>query len=208
MDLIKKWIFYDLFRFFLDCWSSKINELWRRKSRFFSVSLRGETSLPSVGVASDDRRGDVRQSELGYRRDLFEHAVAVADALRNVGARVSGEDGDRLGRVDDHTGEVLAEAGRKREDHERLVEVLRRLQGVRAVAEFPDLDAGVRERRRHLQGGEEFAPGPADTQHPVTILPLDSTRFLYTSACNNGSISFPFARCRYLSIFGILLLIN
>ena len=66
------------------------------------------STLPGIAVSSDDRRNDMRQSELRDRRNLFDDVVAIEDFLGDESARVAGDDRDRLGRVDEVPGDVLA----------------------------------------------------------------------------------------------------
>jgi len=77
-------------------------------------------NVPGVVASSDDRRNDVRQSKLADGRDMFDDVVTEQHPLRDIvgdeGARVSGDDRDRLGRVDEVSGDVVIDVGRVRVD--------------------------------------------------------------------------------------------
>jgi len=83
--------------------------------------------LPSVGKTSDYRRNNVRQPELGDGRDLFHHVVAEKDSFGDEGARVTGNDRDRLARVNEVSGDVMILAGCVRVDGVRLTHILAQL---------------------------------------------------------------------------------
>lgn len=83
--------------------------------------------IPGIDESSDDWRDDVRQSELVGGRNVLDHVVAEEHALWHEGARVSGDDGDRLGRVDEVPGDVVVAVGSVCVDAVRHLEVLARL---------------------------------------------------------------------------------
>jgi len=99
--------------------------------------------IPGIGKSADDRRYNVRETELRHGRDMFDDVITEKHSFRDEGARVTGDDWDGLGRVDVVAGDVVVAIGRVRVDNVRLAKVPLLYQLVVVAAHLVHLQARV-----------------------------------------------------------------
>jgi len=121
-----------------------------------NVLLRRRMWIPGIGKSADDRRYNVRETELGDGRDMLDDVITEGHSFRDEGARVAGDDWDGLGRVDVVAGDVDAVVGRPRVDNVRLAKVNSLYQLVVVAAHLVHLQARVLLCPNDLNGRKKF----------------------------------------------------
>ena len=98
---------------------------------------------------------------------------------------MAGVDGDRLGRVDEETGEVLVKVSSESVYEMGHCEVLGRPEAVRVTVDFPHFDARVRVRRHHQRAGEERVRTATCSHHHC--MKTYNMHMIYNSVVKNNN---------------------